>query len=376
MKFPRFLVAVFAVTFSNTIYGQIQVSTETSTGFESNIYKAPNSLFSDDTDLLMRRESLVTESLYQDALFKFSYRFKDRDNDFKFSMNPEYRYYFDATGANRFVLNSRANYTVRLKRRLEWESDVHFKLRDQKGQDLDQNELNTTLGYRQLNAFSGLNFRWYKNNRSFVRLEYRYKDFYKSNTRSIAYHRYGISTGFRHLDWKDGMLHSVGIEAAFYHRKYNIVSRATGQTSNRVWQYLNVALSYRLPISQHWNVTTGFAYEKRMDQTDDRFGYNQFRPSIKLQYKTTKLNLRLTSSYSLRKFNELVAENSLEDEVGNLKYDYLRLRFTGSYQLNDTWSIIGEGYLIDRASNNTNVFTTAFRSYNSYYAGIGIRYTF
>ncbi|WP_298510136.1 hypothetical protein [uncultured Kordia sp.] len=376
MKFPRFLVAVIAVTFSNTIYGQVQVSTETTTGFESNIFKAPNSLFSEDTDVLMQREALVTESLYQDALFKFSYRFKDRNYDFKFSMNPEFRYYFDAPNAKRLLLNSRANYTMKLKRRLEWESDVHFKLRDQKGQDLDQNELNTTLGYRQLNAFSGLNFRWYKNNRSFVRLEYRFKDFYNSNTRSIAYHRYGISTGFRHLDWKDGLLHSVGIEAGFYHRSYDIVSRATGQTSDRVWQYLNVALSYKLPLSQHWNLTTGFAYEKRMDRTNDEFGYNQFRSSIKLQYKAEKLNLRLTSSYSLRKFNELVAENSEENEVGLLKYDYLRLRFLGSYQLNNNWSIIANGYLIDRASNNTNVNTTAFRAYNSYYAGIGIRYTF
>jgi hypothetical protein len=376
MKFTRFLVAVLTVTFSNTIYGQIQVSTETTTGFESNIYKAPNSLFSDDTDLLMRRESLVTESLYQDALFKFSYQFKDKNNDFKFSMNPEYRYYFDATGANRLLLNTRANYTMRLKRRLEWESDVHFKLRDQLGQDLDQNELNTTLGYRQISAFSGLNFRWYKNNRSFVRVHYRYKDFYKSNTRAIGYHRYGISTGFRHLDWKDGLLHSVGIEAGFYHRSYDIVSRTTGQASDRTWQYLNVALSYKLPLSQNWNLTTGFAYEKRIDRTNDEFGYNQFRPSIRLQYKTEKLNLRLTSSYSLRKFNELVAENSQKDEVGLLEYDYLRLRFTGSYQLNENWSIIANGYLIDRASNNTNVFTTAFRSYNSYYAGIGIPYSF
>lgn len=376
MKFTRFLVAVLTVTFSNYIHAQIQVSTETTTGFESNIYKAPNSLFSDDTDLLMRRESLVTESLYQDALFKFSYQFKDKNNDFKFSMTPEYRYYFDAIGANRLLLNTRANYTMRLKRRLEWESDVHFKLRDQLGQDLDQNELNTTLGYRQISAFSGLNFRWYKNNRSFVRVHYRYKDFYKSNTRAIGYHRYGISTGFRHLDWKDGLLHSVGIEAGFYHRSYNIVSRATGQASDRTWQYLNVALSYKLPLSQNWNLTTGFAYEKRIDRTNDEFGYNQFRPSIRLQYKTEKLNLRLTGSYSLRKFNELVAENSQEDEVGLLEYDYLRLRFTGSYQLNENWSIIANGYLIDRASNNTNVFTTAFRSYNSYYAGIGIRYTF
>ncbi|MGH1383598.1 hypothetical protein [Kordia sp.] len=376
MKFSRLIIVAGFVTFSTYVNGQIKVKTETSAGFESNIFKAPNTLFSEDTDILMQREALVTESMYQDALFNFSYRFKDRTHDLKFSMTPEFRYYFDEPSAKRIILNSRVNYTMRLKKYFEWESTIQYKLKDQNGQDLDQNELNTRLGYRQLNAFSGLNYRWYKNNRSFVKLHYTYKNFDNSDTRAIAYHRYGVSTGFKHLNWKNGLLHSYGIQAGFYHRSYDILSRSSGQISKRTWQYLNVALSYKLPLSKNWNLTSGLAYEKRMDRTDDEFGYDQFRPSIRLQYKTDKLNLKLSSSYSLRRFNELTAENSEEIEVGLLEYDYLRARFSGAYQLNDQWAIIANANLIDRKSNNTNINTTAFRSYISYYAGLGVRFTF
>ena len=263
-----------------------------------------------------------------------------------------------------------------LKRISDGRTAFSTKIKDREGQDLDQNELSVPFGYKLLNLSSGLRFRLYKSNRTFVKLNYSAKNFDDSSTRSVMYHLYRIHGEFKNIKWRNHLLHSYGVRLGYTSRNYEITNFSDDSRGDRTWNYLDVAVFYKLPINKQWTVEPEVSYQKRTDKTNTTFGYSQFRPELTLSYESAKFEAQINTSYTKRSFNNLTAQNSNNQTVGKLSYDYWRVKGAMEYSINSKVSAVFEGYLIDRNSNNTNVSTNAFRSYANSYIGLGIRYQF
>ncbi|MGY6647497.1 hypothetical protein [Wenyingzhuangia sp. IMCC45574] len=368
---------------STVSFAQTDISVATLSGYQSNILKMPDQ-FVNDEDELLNSDELYSSSFYQDVRLKLKYKHLKKKTAFKAYFIPENRFYFSEPDLNRLSIDTKLDYDYTLKKNLKWENELQYKIINQEGSDADNNELNTPFGYKQLTLNSGLRFRLYKNNRSFVELSYSKKDFDATETRELTYHKYGIATTFKNIKWKHHLLHSYGTTAAFYHRDYDILNfsddeedeEAEDITSSRIWQYLNLGAFYELPINKQWRITPQLEYENRMDQTNNRFGYSQFRPSVSVEYKSKRMKLNLKTSYANRKFSNLNATNQENKTVGKLVYNYLYVKFLASYKLNKKLSLIANTSFTNRISNNAILTTQAYRSYQRGYAGIGINYTF
>lgn len=355
-------------------FSQFKASVATISGYENNINKSPNSYLVND--VLKTKKDLYQTSFYQEGILKLNYKEKGTGSEFNAYINPEIRYYYTEKKANRILLKTGLGYSYFFDKNYEWETNARYKLKDQKGEDLDEAELSTPLGYRVFNFNTGLHARFYKNNRTLLRASYDIKTFDKSEIRNTLYHRYGMLLKFQNFHRIDGKRHKAGFTASFYNRNYTLDYFTKNEIKHRTWQYFNAGVFYSLPLVKGVTIEPALNFEKRSDITNKKYGYSQLRPSLSVGYKDSRIRTKFAFSYSSRNFNSLKASTTEVKNIENLAYKYLKLTLRGTYKLNDDFYMVADNYFLDRKSNNTNLKTKAYRSYNKFYSGLGIRYNF
>ncbi|CAM1343805.1 hypothetical protein [Tenacibaculum amylolyticum] len=368
MKYTTFFLCVLLTT---SAYCQVTTSISSFSGYERNIYKVPNSLLSEGT--VLGENDLYASSIYQDILAKLTYEKIWKHSSLKFYVTPEMRYYFSEQNARRVLLNSRVKYTYNFNRNTKWENTFSFKKKDQKGQDLDANELSTPLGYDRLNLSSALIFRLSKRNRTSLAVHYGNKSFDASESRQISYTIYGADITWKQVQWKNHLLYAYGFNAGFSSRAYDIFDIEEEITNKRTWNYWNAEVFYKLPVHKKLAIQPSIGYEKRMDETNNQFGYDELNAAVKVKYKGERFNFSMYPSYGYRVFDELNIPGTSSQK---LRYHYIRANMNMEYRLNKKFLLLSRAYLIDRNSNNNDITTTAYRSYNNNYIGLGLRFIF
>ncbi len=371
MRYYTVILCLFLSSFS---FGQIDITATTFTGFESNINQVPDRLELNGN--LFEQEDLYMNSAYQDLIVRFKYNKTWGKNSLTFYVTPDVRYYFSETESSQTILNTRISYKYSIKKNFKWENSVQYKIKYREGQDLDQVEIGIPFGYKLFNASTGLRFRMSKNNRSLIKVNYLSKDFDNSNNRSVLYNLYGINAEIKQIKWRNHLLHSYGLTLGYDHRDYKITNFSNNTNGDRTWTYLNASVFYRLPFSKKFYIQPEFYYLKRTDNTNNRFGYEQIRPELNLVYNSVRFEAKLITSYTNRTFSTLTADDINGNDVGKLTYKYFRFRGNMEYNLSNKWSLVFEGSIIDRNSNQTDITTSAFRSYLTQYAAVGLKYNF
>ncbi len=371
MKYYTTLLCLF---FSAITSAQIEISVSSLSGFEANIYRTPDQFVEDD--ILLNKEDLHLNSIYQDVNTRFKYTKTWRYSTLKGYFTPKGRFYFSEPELNQLTLNAKLHYKYNFKNNLKWETNLIYRLKNRSGQDLDQNELGIPFGHSLANISSGLHFRLYKNNRTYAIANYGYKSFDKTSTRKVSYYKYGLDLEFKNILWKSHLLHSYGVTLGFNNRDYDITTFQNNTNRTRTWQYFKLGVFYKLPLNKQWSIKPMLSFEERIDKTNNQFGYKQIKPQLEINYRGEKFTGNFRANYTKRTFKTLTAQDIEEEEIGVLNYDYLRLKFDFEYKLNTNFSLASEVYALHRKSNNLNLNTTAYRSYNNNYVGIGMRYKF
>jgi len=352
---------------------QFNVSIGTFSGYESNINKSPDGLLQDD--ILLKREQLHLNSSYQDGFIDAKYQIKWKNNLLRGYLNPKMRYYFSHPSASIITLNSRVKHLYSFSKNTKLENNIYYKIRDREGADLEEVELRTPLGYKLFNATSLVHFKTHKKNRTFVKLNYGNKRFDNSNSRAVVYDFYGVDLDYKNNYKPKKPTHYYGFGMGYYSRFYSILRLENREKSDRNWTYLDVSGFYNMPITKRLNLKTSFYYQNRKDRTQDRFGYTQIKPSMNLKYKFSKLSVSITGEYYIRDFDNLEVKISDEDRDA-LKYTFVKFKSATKYQIDDHLSFSVTGFYIDRASNNVNLNSQAFREYTNYYFDLGVSYKF
>lgn len=370
----RYYLTILCLFLSVYGYSQTDISVTTFSGFESNINQVPDILELNGN--LFEQEELYMNSAYQDLIIRFKYNTTWGKNSLSFYVTPDIRYYFSESESSQTILNTRVSHKYSIKKNFKWENSVQFKIKDREGQDLDQVEIGIPFGYKLFNASTGLRFRLSKNNRTLIKVNYLSKDFDNSSSRSVLYNLYGTDLEFKQIKWRNHLLHTYGIRLGYDRRDYKITNFSDNSNGDRTWTYLLASVFYRLPISKKLYIQPEISYLNRNDQTNNRFSYDQIRPELNLIYNSVRFEARINTSFTKRTFSTLIAENEYGDDVGKLQYKYFRLKGNMEYNLNNKWSLAFEGSIIDRNSNQTDITTSAFRSYLTQYAGVGLKYNF
>lgn len=368
MKYTTLIFCVLGTLCANS---QLKVTASSLAGYETNIYKSPSILISDGE--VLNESELFASSAYQDVILNSTYSKKWTNSLFKVSLNPQLRYYFSQENAKTSIVNARVKYEFNFSRTTKWQNSLTYKVKSQNGQDLDANELSTPLGFNRWNFSSRLLMRFSKRNRSVFEVNYGNKTFDASESRQVAYNFYRLKFTTRKVKWKNGLLHSFGLNVAYSGREYNIQNIEEETNSKRNWDYINTSVFYKIPFNKKWNIEPQLEYEKRMDKTNNQFGYDEFSTSFKLKFKSKSFLFNLTSNFAYRAFGKL---NTTGTTIQKLNYKYVRLNMNTSYKLNKKWLLTSRAYLISRNSNNNNINTTAYRSYHNNYFGLGLKFIF
>ena len=357
-------------------YAQIkhQFSAETSTGYEYNIFKSPRTFIDMGTPVF--KDSLYKNSIFQEIGFKYTAKKEWGKQQLSLRVNPIGQYYYSTSESSYFTLFSGLRYQYKFSKKTNWHIATRFNIKDREGENIDGSELNFPLGYRHFDVDTGLNFRIYKPNRSYVRLLYGNRKYHETEQSQLAYNIIGGQGVFRNVFKRNTGWHSYGVQLNYSIKYFDRNLLLTGTKDSFNWKEFSLGTFYRFPLTKTLDITPNVQYKKRADSNKDKFSYTQWKPSLLMAYKTKKTRLELTASYINRKYNTLQATNTAGTNLGVLQYRYYQLRLNGEYKLNKKLSLLINGYINNRQSNKTNENSIYFRGYDYFNTSVGVRYTF
>jgi len=373
----KLLIKVLCFFLATNLYAQLKTTIviESLTGYENNIFKSPKSFLNSNGELLTDKQ-LYESSFYQTGDLKFIAKKEWRKQSISFRINPRGNYYYSENDASYFTIYSGIKYENILSKKTKWQIQSRYNFRNRKGDNVDGSELNFPLGYGHFDFSTGMHYRLYKQNRSFIKIIYGNRNYKKTNTNEISYNSLGVNTIFRNVYKRDAGWHSYGIEASFINKYFQQKNQVENTNEKFNWKDVSVGAFYRYPVTKKLDVKPLFTFKKRIDSKNDKFTYTQLKPSLNIAYKTTKIHFDVIGSYVNRKYKTLEATNTDWNKLGKLKYTYYQLKVVAKMKLNKKLSVVSKSYINNRTSNKTNMKSIYFRDYNYYYTGIGLKYTF
>ena len=358
------------------LYGQTEqdLYVETQSGYESNILRAPNSFIEDGVQ--MGPDEIQLSSFYQEVDIRGLITRSWGPHKFSVRLQPKGRFYFSEGDASYYTVYSRLRYENELNRNTRWLLTARYNFRDRDGNNLDDNELLTPLGYGHLEFSSGLFFRMYPQNRSFIEVRYANRDYTDGEVNDLKYDLFGVDAVIRNVFKRPEGYHSYGIETGFSNRQYTRTFVDPEEPATvRNWNYFYAEGFYRYPVTRELRIRPGFRYMIRTDTDTGRFSYSEIRPSVEISYNGERFSADFNASYVDRTFDQLRAVDTDNNDLGRLQFQYLRLRLDLEHAITDNLALVGTFYMNNRESNRTRETSLLFRSYNYNYSGIGLRFT-
>jgi len=150
----------------------------------------------------------------------------------------------------------------------------------------------------------------------------------------------------------------------------------SNNSSSFNWKDVSARMFYRYPLTKELDLSPDFEYKIRSDSNNDKFSYQQFKPSLNLTYKNKKADVNLIGSYINRKYKTLEATDNNWTSLGKITYQYYQVKLESEYRLNKKLSLTLLGFLNNRMSNKTNINSIYFRGYDYYNISLGIKYRF
>ncbi|MEM7187133.1 MAG: hypothetical protein AAF466_10780, partial [Bacteroidota bacterium] len=143
-------ITILLVLFSGMMHAQItsEYSLQSDSGYEFNIFKFPESFFDSERDTLLGKSDIYRSSFYQQVSFRglFNHKFNKRQA-ISLRLSPRGRFYLEDAELNYYTLYSRLRYQHEFRRTTKWEMTARYNYRERDGENLDDSELRTPLGY-------------------------------------------------------------------------------------------------------------------------------------------------------------------------------------------------------------------------------------
>ncbi|PHS07534.1 MAG: hypothetical protein COA88_08405 [Kordia sp.] len=367
-------IIFFLLLIKSSAQIKTNLTIETSTGYEYNIFKSPISFL--DNGVLKGKNELYKNSLFQEGSIRFLAKKKWKKQSFSFRFNSKGINYFSEKKSNYFTFLPGLRYINKLNKKTIWRVDSWYKIKNREGENVDGSELNFPLGNNHFGLATSLDFRLYKQNRSVFKVVYGNRDYKKSNGSDLSYNAIGVTTVIRNVFKRKAGWHSYGIVGGFTNKFFQQKNLTTNVTAKFNWKDMSATLFYRYPITKKLYLKPSFEYKTRIDSNKDKFSYTQLKPSLNLAYKNNKMTLGLTGSYSNRTYKALIATDNSWNKLGELNYQYFQLKLGVERKFNKKFSITASGFLNNRTSNKTNTKSMYFRAYSYYNLCVGFKYRF
>ncbi len=350
------------------------IETETLTGYEYNYFKSPTEVLQDG--VLFDESSLISSSIYQDLNAKYKSQNKINKHELRFNSTFKSRLFYKNIDDSYWSLygNAKYQYSLRKKTKLFFNAIVHRMNR--KGLDGAQDVLINPLGYTQYKAITGVSLSPIAGNKTILNANYRFKNYDAFGIRDLQYNEVGAELKTTQTYKADRKTHKFGAKAYYKSRKYKTSNSSDViPDGERHWDYLMLKGFYQYPISKKFKILPGFSYLNRMDKLDNRSGFKQFGPELKVNYKSQLTKLYGSFKYQTRDYTSIEARNN-DELIGNkLTYRYVDFSINADHKLGQSdFLLTAKIFSRVRTTNYTDISARSFRGYRNQYAGIGIKW--
>ncbi len=349
---------------------------ETRGGFEYNYFKSPKEIRTEG--VILTEEDLISSSIYQDVEVTYRFRAKwDKKNRFRILLNPFSRIFYENIDDSYWSVNAVAKYDHKFNKNFSFISELRFKRMNREGLGGDQDVLINPLGYTNYGASAGVQFVPFDNNKTTIEGFYNLKDFDAFGVRDLQFDEFGAQISTVQSFEVNRLEHKFGINGYLKKRLYDTFNASEIDTDGeRDWDYVKGTLFYELPFSKQFKVRPNFTYYKRIDNSTNRSGFNQFGPGASISFKNETTKIRSTISFVTRNYKQIEARNTGEAIGEKLKYEYANFQIHGAQNIADGLSLTATLYSRIRSTNYTDIDARSFRNYRNQYAGIGVLWEF
>lgn len=335
-------------------------------GYEYNIYKTPYSLDGED-DFLIGND-LITSGFYEGIAFRGQFQNKFENGRLKINFRGSANNFHTEENANLFNFGLSASYRTKFATRKYFEFAPGFYRKQRAGIDQSDDILRTTLSYAQI--LMPFSFDFYLKNKVWLKtdLGYRFKSYDENDLgEKVSYHAFFSGASLSKKWESDASTRKVIFISGIEYRAYTDLEAEDEEDEEsdliedeRNWTYYTADLEYDVDQNgRPFSYTIGL-YSTFRNDADNKFGYKEIGPGVRLSFPLRKGTFNLGGSYRYRTFNTV----NVNESADQLVYQYLRAnaRLSLPFTKNSSWYV--EGNLIRRLSNNESITSTAFRSYN------------
>ncbi|MEO0902753.1 MAG: hypothetical protein AAFY00_12370, partial [Bacteroidota bacterium] len=338
------------------------------TGYEHNYFKSPDQVLVNGT--LLTENNLIASSGYLDIMMDYDYRYKWKANRLRVSIQPFARIFQEQTSDSYWNLDVAVKYDHKLSKSAKLLGELIFERMNREGLDGAQDVLVNPLGYTNYGASGGMEWRPFKKNRTTLEGFYNFKNFDAYGVRDLQFNEYGIRLGAKQ-EFRPGRYdHAFGFTSYYKKRLYDTFNAEQDpQTGRRDWDYAKVTGFYTLPLNAIWEVAPQLTYYVRFDLLENRSGFHQYGPGVRLRFDNDKTKVNAMVKYQVRAYTEIQAPGTTEA----LRYEYtdLSLQFEHQLPIKGLW-FTGKAYSRFRETNTVDLASRSFRGYTNQYAGIGL----
>jgi len=371
------------ILFPLALLAQFKGTVNINSGYESNIFKNPDSYFRDNN--LLGKDSLYTNSFYSEIGTNMSYIKKWKENSFKVKGYGGAAYYYTAVNAHKYKYKLEASYRTR------YDEGKYFELAPEifriRKNGIDQTETILRTPYSYSKFVFPFNFDFYLGNKAWLKVQpaYLYKKYDTHAPEKLYYHSWYINALFKKKFVNDTIQQQIAVTLDISNRFYSdfeLPSNIDPELieileedlihKTRQWEYYKLNLEYSLK-TQNNKLQAKFPIEVtyKRDRLSDFFSYFEVKGTYNLQYNIKKLSLLHSASISNRDYLTFTI-----DQNTKLKYNYLRASAGIKYNLNDFFILKLSGNYVKRFSNRTDYSKKYYRAYETSYVEFGVTYKF
>lgn len=375
MKTYILVLITWTICAYSSAQSKTKISIETQSGYEYNYFKSPKQI--EINGVMFNAEDLISSSMLQDIELDFDYSFKWKKNRLRFSLNPSARMFYENIDDSYWSVNAFGKYDYDITRTTRFLAEVNFRRVNREGLDGAQDVLVNPLGYTNFGLSTGLEFSPFKKNQTTVELFYNFRDYDAFGTRDLQFNEFGIRLTTEQSFKVNKLKHTYGVDAYFKMRLYDTFNASDiDSEGERDWSYLKIVPFYEYPLSKRLKLEARFQYYKRIDNLIQRSGFDQLGPEMNMRYKNKSTKLYVNTSYIIRNYTDIEAQNDEGDPNGKVKYQYVNFRLNAEQVLFDKLSLVGSIYSRIRTTNNTNIEARSFRDYRNQFITIGLKWQF
>jgi hypothetical protein len=358
---------------------ELEARFELGGGGEYNIFKSPESLYSNVTGEYWGLDSLIISDFMADVAFDLEYSNEKKD---KYLLNLGtdvwHRYYVNTEELSQTLARFSGDYTRILGRKVHLGLQYSLRWSDRVGTSATGDLLmrsfkylgNEGMLYLDILPSRSLNMRMFSN--------YEYKMYYDERTLDPLDHanlelNYNVSIN-------PVRAHEVSFELSVLDRQYrqyhalNADGKYDRSHPLRHFRYYKAAVDYDWKPVRGFRINPEINIKRRLDLFEDYYSYLSYGGGMRIRYMRKRFYISVYGDYHKTTYDVREAFTSQTDDP-QLVYDYLDYSLLFKYDLSDQWELIISASSDNRDSNTDLDYFKTRRGYKNYEALIGISYS-